>query len=535
MRKERSEEKGRYDVWYLLKERKIYLFFANVVNILATASSVICSLVMVEQIQALFGGDFKKAFWFAIFELSLFTLCIIFGFWFAILKNNMIKTAMLKYRQTISFNLQKESETVEINAYISALNNDSKQVEAALHCFFNTVDSLTGMILAFLGLIKIHPYIAGSAVILFILNVLASKIFKKKSIENEKKRSEVLEEYFSETSDNIQGYEVWNLYNAKHFMKNKLDQSHKNFEEKMNVIHNWMSLFGYAPSLFNIWAQMFQYLFLIFLIFKEIVVPGTAFAVGNLSGQFFSHMMNFIKEFIQINGFNSMINEKMSSERTLDDTLEKIDTYDITIKNLSFGYEKNILFKNLSLFLPYGKKVVIVGSSGSGKSTLAHILAKKIKKYEGEVYLGDRNMKEINDYTLHSYVGFMSQKPYIFSESIKDNITLGKEEQIAVGEIAQRATVNEFVENLDEKIENNGENYSGGQLQRIAIARELYSLHPIIILDESVSALDEKNTKRVLDHILSLKSTVILVAHRLPEEILNQFDEVIDIDKVKSF
>ncbi len=535
MKKEKSEEKTQYDVWYLLKDRKFYLFFSNIVNILATASSVICSLVMVEQIQALFAGDFKTAFNFAVLELFLFTLSILFGFWFDILKNNMIKTAMLKYRQTISFNLEKESEAVETNAYISALNNDSKQVEASLNCFFNTVDSLTGMILAFLGLVKIHFYIACSAIVLFILNVLASKIFKKKSIENEKNRSEILEEYYSETSDKIQGYDIWNLYNAKRYMKNKLDRLHKDFEERMNVIHNWTSLFQYAPSLFNIWAQMFQYLFLIFLISKGIVVPGTAFAVGNLSGQFFSHMMSFIKEFIQISGFNSIINEKMSSERGLDDTLEEVNQYDITIKNLSFGYENRPIFKGFNLSLPYGKKVVITGSSGSGKSTLVHILAKKIKLYEGEVYLGNRNIKEMNDYTLHAYVGFMSQKPYIFSESIKDNITLGKEEQIAIGDVVNGAYIHEFAEDLDKKIENNGENYSGGQLQRIAIARELYSPHPIMIFDESVSALDPKNTKRVLNHILSLKSTVILVAHRLPDEILKNFDKVIDIDQEKSF
>ena len=179
----------------------------------------------------------------------------------------------------------------------------------------------------------------------------------------------------------------------------------------------------------------------------------------------------------------------------------------------------------LSLEIPPRSSVAFVGASGAGKSTLATLLTGILPPTAGAVRVGDTPYGELDQAELRRQIGYVTQESVIFSDSVRNNITLwegdGPDVDAAMREAAEAANIAEFIESLpdgyDTPLGEDGLNVSGGQRQRIAIARELYKSVPVLILDEATSALDSKSESVVQQSIDSLRGdkTVIVIAHRL--------------------
>ena len=179
----------------------------------------------------------------------------------------------------------------------------------------------------------------------------------------------------------------------------------------------------------------------------------------------------------------------------------------------------------LSLEIPPRSTVAFVGASGAGKSTLATLLTGILPPTAGVVRVGDTPYGELDLAELRRQIGYVTQESVIFSDSVRNNITLwegdGPDVDAAMREAAGAADIAEFIESLpdgyDTALGENGLNVSGGQRQRIAIARELYKRVPVLILDEATSALDSESERVVQQSIDSLRGDkmVIVIAHRL--------------------
>ena len=179
----------------------------------------------------------------------------------------------------------------------------------------------------------------------------------------------------------------------------------------------------------------------------------------------------------------------------------------------------------LSLEIPPRSTVAFVGASGAGKSTLATLLTGILPPTAGVVRVGDTPYGELDLAELRRQIGYVTQESVIFSDSVRNNITLwegdGPDVDAAMREAAEAANIAEFIESLpdgyDTPLGEDGLNVSGGQRQRIAIARELYKSVPVLILDEATSALDSESESMVQQSIDSLRGdkTVIVIAHRL--------------------
>jgi len=196
----------------------------------------------------------------------------------------------------------------------------------------------------------------------------------------------------------------------------------------------------------------------------------------------------------------------------------------IELQGVGFGYgSRGDVLSNVSLKIPAGKTVAIVGESGSGKSTLLKLLLNFHQPTAGRIFLDGVDLR---DFELHSYrsrVGVVSQDPFIFNGSIRDNIALARPDASLadVIEVARAAGLDEFISSLpgryDTLIGERGANLSGGQRQRLAIARALLHAPEVLIFDEATSHLDT-TTERVIQHSLKTRlagRTVIVVAHRL--------------------
>ena len=225
--------------------------------------------------------------------------------------------------------------------------------------------------------------------------------------------------------------------------------------------------------------------------------------------------------------------ENISPKKTID-----LDG-DIVFKNVSFAYNDNTVLDKISLKIPKGKKVALVGLSGSGKSTIANIILRLYDNYSGSILINSKDIKELDLTDVRNSVSIVTQETILFNESIFNNIKYGNlkasDEEISL--VAQNAGVKSFSEELDQKLHTvigeNGIKLSGGQRQRIAIARALIKDAPLLIMDEATSSLDNITENKIHETINNLmkNKTKLIIAHRLST--IEDADIIYVLDKGK--
>lgn len=195
----------------------------------------------------------------------------------------------------------------------------------------------------------------------------------------------------------------------------------------------------------------------------------------------------------------------------------------ISYRGVSFKYSQNWVVKNVSLEIPFGHTVALVGQSGSGKSTLADLLPRFYDVNEGEITINGIDIRQLRVRDLRSLMGNVNQEAILFNDTFYNNITFGVENATReqVEEAARIANAYDFImdteEGFDTNIGDRGCRLSGGQRQRISIARAILKNPPILILDEATSALDtesERSVQEALDRLMKDRTTLV-IAHRL--------------------
>ena len=198
-------------------------------------------------------------------------------------------------------------------------------------------------------------------------------------------------------------------------------------------------------------------------------------------------------------------------------------THDIELRDVSFSYDGKLnVLENCNLHIQDGEKIAVVGASGAGKSTVAALIARFYDVDRGEVLIGGKNVKSIQYEALLEHISLVFQKTFLTQDSVFDNIRMGMNASLEqVREAARGAQIDDFIMSLpngyDTKVGSYGSRFSGGEKQRIAIARAILKNAPILILDEATSAADPENQMEIDKAIrnLCIGKTVIIIAHRL--------------------
>ncbi len=214
---------------------------------------------------------------------------------------------------------------------------------------------------------------------------------------------------------------------------------------------------------------------------------------------------------------------------------------EIVLENVSFGYNQGAILESISLTIERNKVYAFVGESGSGKTTLVNLIAGLFPIDCGSIAIDSIPYEELNRSSFSKRIGYITQEPVIFADSIFNNVTQWapqtEENKRRFWKALEKSALSDFVENLPDKEESllgsNGVMVSGGQKQRISIARELYKEVDILIMDEATSALDSETENLIQKNIDKLKGkyTILIVAHRLST--IKSADEVILLNKGK--
>ena len=213
------------------------------------------------------------------------------------------------------------------------------------------------------------------------------------------------------------------------------------------------------------------------------------------------------------------------------------ENYDIRLSDVTFSYDKRKIIDGVSLSIPEKTTTAIVGPSGGGKSTLCNLISRFWDVDSGEVTLGGVNVKEYSMNSLMNNFAFVFQSVYLFADTIENNIKFGRQDASheEVVEAAKKACCHEFISKLpngyNTVIGEGGATLSGGEKQRISIARAIMKDAPIIILDEATANVDPENEKELVEAVdaLTKEKTIIMIAHRL--KTVRHADQIVVVEK----
>ena len=203
----------------------------------------------------------------------------------------------------------------------------------------------------------------------------------------------------------------------------------------------------------------------------------------------------------------------------------KLDNFDeLKLKNISFNYsnKKKLILEKINIKINKGKITGIFGKTGIGKSTLVDIILGLIRPIRGEIFLNKKKI-QLHRYFLKDFFSYVPQKSYIINASIKENIALAIDKNMInekkIVKCLKVADAYNFVKSLPKGInyvcKDGGKNLSGGQSQRLAIARALYFNSEIMILDESTSSLDQQTEEKIFKNLSKMNKTIIFISHNL--------------------
>ncbi len=371
---------------------------------------------------------------------------------------------------------------------------------------------------------------AGYILIFIITNILLKFLYKiKEKILNSE---ELFNHYL------VRGFMEMPVFRMSKQFPNEIKKTNKAKEDivsskvKMNMIHEaFFTIFALLVAMLDIGILFYAWK-------TQNLTVGSVVALITLIENAYTPIAIFNVLYVQYKldkasykRFEEFLDLKDDVQLTKGDAIHT-DVGKIAIKNLSFQYEDRKIIDDLSLSIKKGEKIAFVGESGSGKSTLIKILLGLLKYSQGKVRLGDMELRGICLDNLYDRVSFLSQDAPVFDGTIKENLVFDRmvpEEQIrdALREVQLSHLVENLAEGLSTEIGEKGTCLSGGEKQRLALARLWFQTPELVILDEATSAMDNLTEENVMKSIMSkLKDkTVIAIAHRLNS--ISGFDRII--------
>ncbi|WP_195945935.1 ABC transporter ATP-binding protein [Paraclostridium bifermentans] len=519
-------------------------FFLRVITISLVALASICfDFIMGFIVDIFASGQVEKFIPIVTVTIVLIMIMFLTEYLDGLVMSNYIKNTVNYLRcDVFSKLINKDIKDFSLDnsgKYISVLYNDIKLIEDNfLNNIFLVISSLLSFFISLCALFYISPYIVIFISIFGVLGFIIPNALSKKLVIEKNEYSRNLEEITSVTKDLFSGFEVIKGFNIskkinKIFVKNSLNV--ENSKRKCSILEAIIKGFSLA---FSVTIYLGVLILGGYLMYKKSISVGTAIIIIQLSTHIVGPVKTSISLINQIKSV-SLIGKKVEDILNVNNESEESEEIKnfsdcIDIENLNFSYtkERNAL-KNVNLKFERNKKYAIVGESGCGKSTLIKLIMRYYNEYEGKITIDNKDLNKIYSSDLYKTISMIQQNVFMFDDSIKENIRLfSNYSDESVIESCKRSgimgLINRLEDGIDSLVGENGNKLSGGEKQRIAIARALINETKILILDESTSALDNETAYNLEKSLLNLENlTMIVVTHKLIKNLLTDYDEII--------
>ena len=520
---------------------KKWFLISMVSMVILSAYNLIISWLLQKIIDLTAGIDKTPFYQLALVSLVSFIVFIVFYFIFRYAHPKFLQTLSTSYKDLLfSKILRNNSRMVsEIGSgqFLSKLSNDLKSIEENyFDCYITLIDIGISFIGAIVLMLWYSPVLTMVAIALSILPLLASIPASKEITRTEKNLSTENADFMEFMRDTLSGYFVIKSFHAESELEGRFHEENVKIEkakflrrfaeENINLLSTAASVvMRLGVFLFGAWLSLSN----------SHVTPGIVLVFLQLVTFVITPIEKIPSLFANRKAARSLIAQTEELFYEKDDEQEKIEINTlrsaIEVQNLSFSYENTEkALQAISLTFHAGKKYAIVGASGSGKSTLFKLLTKYSNEYDGNILFDGIDLRNITYSSLSEIISEVQQNVFVFHDSIYNNICLYKKiSEEKFDYVIKKSGLSSLIQQKGKNFScgANGSKLSGGEKQRISIARALLRNASVLLMDEASSALDEKTADEIMHSILDMPDiTSLVITHRLNSTLLKKYDGI---------
>lgn len=428
--------------------------------------------------------------------------------------------------------------------YISIFNNEIPEIINYYYILIvDLLFSFFSILVYSISLFSIDTLLAIVTIINNVIPITIPRLFRKKLQNGKTEYLDTLQIYNTKLGDSILGYDVIKTSNKGGVIQRIVKKYCGIATEKCRKYENTNSCCEMIVAFFSYINYLSIIIFGVYMIYKGRLTAGDLLATVSVSELLVGPVTNISFELNSINAI-SKVKQKVLKEyinvKTTNNTsgcsIDEVKS--IQLKNVSFNYENKMLLNSLNLVFEKGKKYLIYGQNGCGKSTLFKVLTKIYSNYSGEITINGIDLSKIDNSDYYNQVGIVLQDSFMFNDTLLNNLSFfapkNQEEEIhkMIETLSLERLRNEiFSDNVYIDSENN---LSGGEKQKINIARILLQNKKVLLLDEATSAFDINSYKDFMSYIINMQGTMLInIEHKIPKESVYFYDEIIHIDSGK--
>ena len=529
--------------WKYIRKARLNLIGYGLVSIIEAIISTIIPLLAAKVILNITNGIINELILSAItvffIDLLLYAMVYFKGFFYQkIYQKTLISIQKSLTKEILNLEVQ-EIDKNSSGLFIDRLNKDTQDMAGLFMEYAYWLSYIITNVGVLVTIFILNKYLFMYAVITSLIVYFINKKSLAKQYEVQRKLKTIQENKTGLTSELVRGIRDIKILNASNSV---LKQAYTKIEESTNEqvhIMNIRRLYSYIESNVRAITDLVLILVGCLLYNKSLLSIPNFVIIYNYQAKVKNLLIGIVKIAEYNKKFNIAANrvyeviedDKFTKEQFGNIKKDKLDG-SIKFVDVSFSYDTEEILKKMNFTIKPNEKIAFVGKSGAGKSTIFNLITHLYQVSSGKVLLDDININDLDCNTIRNNMSIITQNPYIFNFSIKDNLLLAKEDATfkEIRKACKLACIDDYIMSLPNKYETlvgeNGVILSGGQKQRLAIARALLMQTEIILFDEATSALDNETQEQIQKAIDNLKGeyTILIIAHRL--------STVIDADKI---
>lgn len=543
MKKKSNFIKNIKKTWKYVKDCRLNLVGYATVSIIEAIIGAILPLVSAKIILNITDGVMEQLLLSAltvfIIEVVLYTMYYFKGFLYQkVYQKTLVNLQIAVARETLKLEV-KEIDKESSGLFIDRLNKDTQDISSMFMEYTYWISYVISNIGVLVAIFVLNKYLFFYALVVSGIIFIISKKRISKQYEVQKKVKKLQETKTGLTSELVRGIRDIKILNAG---KTILNQASSKIIEVSNEEVKMLNIsrqYNYLENNTRGLSDLLLILLGIILYNNSMLTIPTFVIIYNYQ----SKVKNLLIGIVQLLEYNKKFvvssdriyevidNKRFEKEKFGKTKIKKLEG-NIQFKNVSFGYDEKMILNKMNFEIKPNEKVAFVGKSGAGKTTIFNLITRLYHTNSGNILLDGKDINELDCNSIRNNMSIITQSPYIFNFSIKDNLILAKENATMeeIRDACKMACIDDYIMSLPDKYDTmlgeNGVILSGGQRQRLAIARALLMKTEIILFDEATSALDNETQSKIQSAIENLKGeyTILIVAHRL--------STVIDSDKI---
>ena len=529
--------------WQYAKDEKFRIGVFLLCNIISIVLYVVTPILSAKIIIELTSNNYIRLISIAVIILLIEIISEFIGYTSRRCSITVYRNTLSKLEADLGRNILKlENECLDKNGsglFIQRLTNDTSRMADVFNALLDMVTTIIQYIGVLVAIFIVNKIIFIYVVVMLILLYLLERKRTNKRNEDDKIYRKSGERVASFIGELVRGARDIKMLNSEDSFINELILRVNDANDKRMKMQKTTWLYKLVMYIITDLKDFTLIVLLVLLMEKKVIVAATALILYNYAGRLsrsvrsLGGLLEYIKDFnLSSDRIRDIIySDEFKKEKFGTEHLDKVNG-DFEFKNVTFAYNKKKVLDNLNFNIKANTTTAFVGKSGAGKTTIFNLLCKMYDIKKGEITIDGINIRHLDRDSIRGNITVISQNPYIFNMSIKDNLKIVKEglTDIEMKKACKMACLDDFIKTLpdgyDTIIGEGGVNLSGGQKQRLAIARALVQKTEIILFDEATSALDNETQEKIQKAIENMKNeyTILIIAHRL--------STVINADKI---